>query len=143
MGKKKINNNFAKAYSGIEDECQEKFGVSAGGINEYVRRLESARFAPNRDDVLGKLSAYQHISRRLDNEPNAMRHVKELSKDDVQWVKKFGNSLKKQKDPISRYLKSARKYARSRKMRRILFILLFLLADVAGAIALWYFGIFK
>lgn len=143
MGKKKINNSFAEAYARMEGECQEKLGVSAGGVNEYVRRLESARFAPDRDNVLGKLAAYQHISYRIQNEPNALRHMSAIEKNDVQWVKKFGSDLKKKKDPISRYLKSARRYARGRKIRRVLLILLLLLIGAGAAVALWYFGIFK
>jgi hypothetical protein len=132
MGKKKINNNYIKAYAQLESKCQEKFGVTAGGIDEYVKRLESARFAPNREEVLGKLSAYQSLYRRFETEPNAVRNIKEVQKDDIKWVKKFALSLKKKKDPISRYLKSARRYARGRKARRI-FVLLLILAIIAGA----------
>lgn len=132
MGKKKINNNYIKAYAQLESRCQEKFGVTAGGVDEYVKRLESARFAPNRDEVLGKLSAYQSLSRRFDTEPNAIRHIKEVQKDDIKWVKKFAGALKAKKDPISRYLKSARKYARGRKARRI-FVTILILAIIAGA----------
>lgn len=141
MGKKKINNNFTKAYSQMEGQCQEKFGVTAGGIDEYVKRLESARFAPNRDEVLGKLSAYQSLSMRFENEPNAVRTIKEVEKDDIQWVKKFGNSVKKKKDPYSRYLKSAHRYARGRKIRRV-FLTILILAILAGAAVgvAWYLG---
>lgn len=143
MGRKKINNNFTKAYSQMEGHCQEKFGVTAGGIDEYVKRLESARFAPNRDEVLGKLSTYQNLSDRFANEPNSARRIKDVEKADVRWVKQFGDSVKKKKDPISRYLKSARRYARGRKIRRVLLILLLLLIGAGAAVALWYFGIFK
>ncbi|MBQ7407145.1 MAG: hypothetical protein IJW11_05240 [Clostridia bacterium] len=132
MGKKKLNNNYIKAYAQLESRCQEKFGVTAGGVDEYVKRLESARFAPKREEVLGKLSAYQALSRRFDTEPNALRHIKEVQKDDIKWVKKFTGALKGKKDPISRYLKSARKYARGRKARRILITIL-ILAVIAGA----------
>ena len=143
MGRKKINNNFTKAYSQMEGYCQEKFGVTAGGIDEYVKRLESARFAPNRDEVLGKLATYQNISDRFANEPNSARRIKEVERNDVRWVKQFGDSVKKKKDPISRYLKSAHKYAKRRKARRV-FTTLLILALIAGvAVALWYFGIVK
>lgn len=142
MGKK-INNKFIKAYAQMEAQCQEKFGITAGGVDEYVKRLESARFAPNRDEVLSKLTAYKHIMQRFENEPNALKTVKEIGKADVQWAKKFFVTLKKKKDPISRYLKSARKYARGRKLRRV-FLTLFILLLIAGAaVALWYFGILK
>ena len=141
MGKKKINNNFTKAYSQMEGQCQEKFGVTAGGVDEYVKRLESARFAPNRDEVLGKLAAYQNLSARFENEPNAYRSIKELEKNDIQWVKKFGSSVKKKKDPISRYLKSAHRYARGRKARRVFLTLLILLILAGAAVgAAWYLG---
>lgn len=133
MGKKKINNNFTKAYSQMESQCQEKFGVSAGGVDKYIERLESARFAPDREDVLGKLSQYQSLSQRLESDPNAMKQIKEIEKNDVQWVKGFGDDLKKKKDPISRYLKSARKYVRGRKIRRAILIILLVLILLAGA----------
>ncbi|MBP3606263.1 MAG: hypothetical protein J6J66_06675 [Clostridia bacterium] len=135
MGKKKLNNNYIKAYAQLESRCQEKFGITAGGVDEYVKRLESARFAPNRDEVLGKLNAYQSLSRRFEVEPNAVRHIKEVQKSDIQWVKKFTLSLKKKKDPISRYLKSARKYARGRKARRVFITILILLVLAAAAVA--------
>ena len=141
MGKKKLNNNYIKAYAQLESRCQEKFGVTAGGVDEYVKRLESARFAPNRDEVLGKLNAYQSLSRRFEVEPNAVRHIKEVQKSDIQWVKKFTLSLKKKKDPISRYLKSARRYARGRKNRRIFLTILILLVLAGAAVALWYLGV--
>ena len=138
-----MNSKFIKAYAQMEAQFQEKFGISAGGADEYTKRLESARFAPDRDEVLGKLSAYKHIMQRFDNEPNALKAVKEIGKADVQWVKKFTVVLKKKKDPISRYLKSARKYARGRKLRRVFLSLFFLLLVAGAAVALWYFGIVK
>ena len=140
MGKK-LNSKFIKAYAEMEAQCQEKFGISSAGVDEYMKRLESARFAPDRDEVLGKLSAYKHIMQRFENEPNALKTVKEIDKPDLQWVKKFALALKKKKDPISRYLKSARKYARGRKLRRIFLTLFFLLLVAGAAVALWYFGI--
>ena len=143
MGRKKINNNFTKAYSQMEGNCQEKFGVTAGGIDEYVKRLESARFAPNRDEVLGKLSTYQNLSDRFASDPNSSRRIKDVEKADVRWVKQFGDSVKKKKDPISRYLKSAHKYAKKRKAARIFTALIILLAFAGVAVALWYFGIVK
>ena len=142
MGRKKINNNFTKAYSQMEGHCQEKFGVTDGGIDEYVKRLESARFAPNRDEVLGKLSTYQNLSDRFANEPNSARRIKDVEKADVRWVKQFGDSVKKKKDPISRYLKSAHKYAKKRKARRIFTALLILLILAGAAVgAAWYLGL--
>ena len=135
MGKKKLNNNYIKAYVQLESRCQEKFGITAGGVDEYVKRLESARFAPNRDEVLGKLNAYQSLSRRFEVEPNAVLNIKEVQKSDIQWVKKFTLSHKKKKDTISRYLKSARKYARGRKARRVFITILILLVLAAAAVA--------
>lgn len=141
MGRKKINNKFANAYSQMEGQCQEKFGVAAGGIDEYVKRLESARFAPDRDEVLSKLSVYQNLSQRFADDPNAARHIKEIEKNDIRWVKDFGDSVKKKKDPISRYLKSAHKYARGRKARRVFLTLLILLIVAGAAVgAAWYLG---
>lgn len=142
MGKKKLNTKFTKAYTQLEAQCQEKFGVSADGVVKYIERLDSARYAPDRDEVLGKLSTYQNLSQRFSSDPSAVKRVKEISKSDIQWVKKFGNSIEKSSDPISRYLKSARKYVRGRKLRRTILTILILLIVAAGAaVAAWKFGL--
>ena len=129
-----IENMTVLELNELVEACEEKFGVSADGVDKYIERLESARFAPDREDVLGKLSQYKHLSKRFENDPAAIKSVKEIEKNDIKWVKKFGTSLKKKNDPISRYLKSAKKYVRGRKARRTFLVILILLIVAAGAV---------
>ena len=43
---KKINKKFLKLFVELDSSCCDKLGVKAGGVTEYINRLESARFAP-------------------------------------------------------------------------------------------------
>ena len=62
MGRKKINEAFYAGYIELDRDCCEKFGVSSGGVTEYINRLNNARFAPGRDDVLPRLVRYRNLS---------------------------------------------------------------------------------
>ena len=132
MGKKKTNKAFLSEYIQLDKDCCEKFGVSSGGVTEYINRLNNARFAPGRDDVLPRLVRYRNTRNKLVHEPSALRSSDDVTKADVRWVRIFNKSIKRKKDPISRYLRKARKYVRRRKLRRWLITLL-ILALIAGA----------
>ena len=115
---KRINEKFLDVYIELDRCCCEKFGISAGGITEYINRLSNARFAPGRDEVLPRLVRYRNLRNVFAHEPSAIRRNGELMKADVKWLKRFLSYLKRQKDPISKYLKKARRYARNRRIRR-------------------------
>ena len=133
---KKINKKFLKLFVELDSNCCDKLGVKAGGVTEYINRLESARFAPNRDEVLDNLNKYRNLRNVLIHEHKAMKKNKILNKHDLKWIKKFIKSLKRKKDPISAYLRKARKYSRRRKFKKFFLVLLVLAAIAVAAVLL-------
>ena len=133
---KKINKKFLKLYVELDSNCCDRLGVKAGGVTEYINRLESAKFAPKRDEVLDSLNKYRNVRNILANDPKAMKKNKILTKQDLKWIKKFNKTLKKKKDPISAYLKKARKFARNKKVKKTIVFLAVVGAGVAAALLL-------
>lgn len=117
MGKR-INERFLTSYMELDKECCDKFGVTTGGVTEYINRLNNARFAPGRDDVLPRLVRYRNLRNKFSHEVGALRRVDEITKVDVHWIRTFNRDLIRKRDPISAYLKKARRYVRRRKLRR-------------------------
>ena len=131
---RKINEKFLGLFLELDKLCCEKFGVATNGVTEYINRLNNARFAPDRDEVLPRLVKYRNLRNRFAHEPQAIRKCDDINKEDVKWVAKFKKATKKKNDPISKYLKKARRFARRRKLRKVLLVLL-IIAAVAGAAA--------
>ena len=129
---KKINKKFLKLFVELDSSCCDKLGVKAGGVTEYINRLESARFAPKRDEVLDSLNKYRNVRNVLAHDAKAIKKNKILTKRDIKWIKKFIKSLKRKKDSISAYLRKARKYARRRKLKKAL-LWIVVLGAIAGA----------
>ena len=117
MGKR-INEQFLASYIELDKDCCDKFGVTTGGVTEYINRLNNARFAPGRDDVLPRLVRYRNLRNKFSHEVGALRRVDEITKVDVHWIRTFNRDLMRKRDPISAYLKKARRYVRRRKLRR-------------------------
>ena len=115
---KRINEKFIAVYSELDKCCSAKFGISAGGVTEYINRLGHARFAPKRDEVLPLLVRYRNIRNIFAHEQRELKKSDEISKSDITWIKKFTKYINKKKDPYSVYLKRARRYARHRRIRR-------------------------
>ena len=138
---RKINEKFLGLFLEVDKLCCEKFGVATNGVTEYINRLNNARFAPDRDEVLPKLVKYRNLRNRFAHEPQAIRKCDDVNKADIKWVGKFKKSVKKKKDPISKYLRKARRFARRRKLRKALLVLV-ILAAVAAA-ACFALGVFK
>jgi len=113
---KKVNESFLVSYMELDRDCAEMFGVSVGGVTEYINRLNNARFAPGREDVLPRLVRYRNLRNKLAHEAGSIRRLNEITKQDTKWIKNFTKDLVKGRDPISVYLKKARKYARRRKI---------------------------
>ncbi len=132
---KKINKKFLKLYVELDNKCCDKLGVKAGGVTEYINRLESARFAPKRDETLDALNRYRNLRNVLSNDAKAIKKNKILTKNDLKWIKKFIKSLGKKKDSISSYLKKARKYVRSRKFKKVLIAVGVVALVAGGAVA--------
>ncbi|MBR2930032.1 MAG: hypothetical protein IKC32_02270 [Clostridia bacterium] len=113
--------------------CCEKFGVSSGGVGEYVNRLNNARYAPDREDVLPRLVKYRKAHKRLSTEPVALRRDNEITKDDLKWIQSFKAAIIKKRDPIAKYLNKAKQYINKRKATSAILIILGLLVVVGGA----------
>ena len=119
MGKR-LNERFLASYIELDKDCCEKFGVAAGGVTEYINRLNNARFAPNREEVLPRLVRYRNLRNKMAHEIGSLRKLNEVTKTDITWIRKFDRDIIKKKDPISSYLKRARRYARRRRLKRYL-----------------------
>ncbi len=136
MGKR-LNERFLAGYIELDRDCCEKFGVSTGGVTEYINRLNNARFAPGREDVLPRLVKYRNIRNKMAHEFGSLRKMNDVTKADIKWIKKFDRDVIKHKDPISSYLKRARRYARRRRLKRYITALA-LLACVAMGITIYF-----
>ena len=119
MGKRQ-NELFLNNYIELDKACCDKFGVTSGGVGEYINRLNNARFAPNRDVVLPRLVRYRNIHKRFYYEPGAVRKDEEIGRDDNRWICRFRRDVLSKRDPISVYLRKARRYAFKKKLSRIL-----------------------
>ena len=137
MGKR-VNEKFIDVYAELDKSCSAKFGISSGGVTEYINRLGNARFAPKRDEVLPRLVKYRNIRNIFAHEAKELKKNDEIKKEDITWIKKFNKYINKKKDPYSVYLKKARRYARGRKIRRFAIAAVALLA-IAGAVALYFY----
>ena len=135
---RKINEKFLNNFLELDKLCCEKFGVASNGVTEYINRLNNARFAPDRDDVLPRLVKYRNLRNRFAHEPQAVRKCDDIAKADVKWVGKFKKTVKGKKDPISKYLKKARRFARKRKWGKALLVLLIIAALAAAAFILFF-----
>ena len=134
---RRVNEKFLELYMELDRLCCERFGNQSGGVTEYINRLNNARFAPDRDEVLPKLVNYRSIKYRFAAEPGIMKRSDELSGADVDWMRRFVKYFRKKKDPISAYVKRARRYMRMRKIRRIFAVVgLLLLLGLAAALAI-------
>jgi hypothetical protein len=130
---RKLNEKFLKRYLELDKLCCEKFGVAVNGVTEYINRLNNAKFAAKRDVVLPKLAKYRNLRNRFAHEPQAIRKCKDIKNKDIKWVVNFKKSVKGKKDPISKYLKKARRFVRGKKLRNLIIALLILgVAAVAG-----------
>ena len=129
---KRINENFLKIFMDIDRLCCDKFGLITGGVTEYISRLNNARFAPDRDDVLPKLVRYRNLRNRFAHEPDAVRKSDELAGDDIRWITRFRTDLGRKRDPISKYLRQASRYAFFRKLRNIALVVLGIAVVVLG-----------
>ena len=134
---RKLNEKFVNTYIELDKLCCEKFGVATNGVTEYINRLNNARFAPNRDEVLPRLVKYRNLRNRFAHEPQAIRKCDDIAKADIKWVAKFKKTVKGKKDPISKYLKKARRFARRRKFGKIVLTLLIVGAAAAAGFVLF------
>ncbi len=128
MGKAEIKNEFYQTYSELDALCAAKLGIRSDGLAGYASRLGSTRYAPNREDILGRLARYEMASGSIASGDDPKQ---EISRDDLKWMKKFERSLIKCNDPLSRYLRRSR----SGKIK------VKIIAAIVGALALAGLGV--
>ncbi len=133
MGKR-TNERFLEAYIDLDRICCDKFSVASGGVTEYINRLENARFAPRRDEVLPHLVKYRNIRNIFAHEPNALRRNDELTAKDLTWINKFKRDLNRKKDPISTYLRKAKRYMRGKRIKRYVILGAIIIAVLVAVI---------
>ena len=131
----RLNSAFLSAYIELDKVCCLKFGAATGGVTEYINRLITARFAPDRDDVLPRLVKYRNIRNRMAHEEGAFGRIDEIVKSDVRWIEGFKKAMQKKRDPISLYLRKARRYARRRRARKIIIVTALMLLALGAAAA--------
>ena len=91
--------------------------------------------------MLPRLVRYRNIRNKFAHDVGSIRKSDEISKADIKWVRGFNKDLIKKRDPISTYLRKARRYARRRRFYKIAFVIfLILIAALAGAL---YFALSK
>ena len=134
MSKRSINEKFLNTYIELDKLCCEKFGVASNGVTEYINRLNNARFAPNRDEVLPNLVKYRNLRNRFAHEPEAIRKADDISKADIKWVADLKKTVKGKKDPISKYLKKAKSFASKQKAKKVAVVVLILGAAAVAAV---------
>ncbi len=117
MGRR-LNERFLANYIELDKNCCEKFGIATGGVTEYINRLNNARFAPGREEALPRLVKYRNLRNKMAHELGSLRKMNDVTKADVTWIHKFDKDITKRRDPISSYLKRARRYARRRRIKR-------------------------
>ena len=141
MSKRSINEKFLNTYIELDKLCCEKFGVASNGVTEYINRLNNARFAPNRDEVLPNLVKYRNLRNRFAHEPEAIRKADDISKADIKWVADLKKTVEGKKDPISQYLKKAKKFAKNQKAAKFFKVLLVLGVAALAVIAVDAFNV--
>ena len=131
---KRINEKFLNAYIELDKACCAKFNIPAGGVTEYINRLSNVRFAPGREEVLPQLVKYRNIRNIFAHEPNALRRNDELTAKDLTWINKFKRDLNRKKDPISTYLRKAKRYMRGKRIKRYVILGAIIIAVLVAVI---------
>jgi hypothetical protein len=137
----RTNTNFLNAYIELDKVCCEQFGISRGGVTEYINRLLEMRYAPDRAEILPKLVNYRNMRNRIAHDEGALKNISTIAKADVVWLTHLAKNITKGKDPISRYLKKAKRYAVGRVVFLVLKIILALLLCGGVLLVLKHFGI--
>ncbi len=127
MNNTKTNQAFLAAYIDLDKTCAEKLDTKTG-VTEYINKLTNMRYASGRDEILPRLINYRRLRNRIAHEPGAMKDIDNIAKEDISWLKALDKSIKKGKDPVSKYLKKAGVGAKRRALVRT--------AIFAGAAAL-------
>lgn len=132
----KLNMSFFNAYLELDKVCAQKLEISRGGVSAYIDKLVELRFAPERSEVLPKLIQYRKYRNIIAHEEGAFSGLDEITKSDIQWINRFARSVAGKRDPVSRYVRKARRFAIWRKVRAVLIAVLAVGAVVAAIVIL-------
>ncbi len=121
MNNTKINQEFLAAYIRLDKACAEKLDTRTG-VTEYIGKLTNMRFAPSREKILPSLIKYRKIRNRIAHEPDAMKEIDRISKEDILWLKALEKDVMRGRDPVSKYLKKAGRELRHRAFVRTLLL---------------------
>ena len=131
---RRLNERFLASYIELDRNCCEKFGVSVSGVTEYINRLNNARFAPGREEALPRLVRYRNIRNKMAHELGSLRKTSDVTRADLKWIRSFNKDITKRRDPISKYLKRARRYARRRRIQRYVTAFAIIAAFIIGIV---------
>ena len=127
MGKR-TNLKFLKIYLALEKTlCDEHLGC----VSEYISRLDGARYAERREEVLMHLLRYRSIRNRLAHEPGALDSIRSIGSDDIKWIKRFLCDLRRGRDPVSRYIHRAERLLIIKKIKAYATVALIASAAIA------------
>lgn len=135
----KLGALFMRTYTELDNLCALKFGTGTDGVTEYINRLITYRFAPDREVVLPRLVKYRNIKNSVGGEGEFSAEINDVSKSDIHWLEEFMKDVATKKDPLSVYLKKARTYARRRKgLRRFFTVGALLVLLISAAVAAYF-----
>ncbi len=136
MNHMKTNEKFLESFISLESLCADKLGITTAGVSEYISRLSSAKMAIGRDETIKQLSRFRKIRNRLVHENGALRSLDEINQNDIKWLRRFEKSVKKNKDPLSRYYKQSKVDKRKKILLACLAVLLFVASVAAICLAI-------
>ena len=116
---KRRNEKFVDAFIALDRACCDKFGIGAGGVTEYIKRLDHAHRADKREIVLPTLVRYRNLRNRFAYEPNLVKKSNDVNGKDIKWMKKFTKSILKNKDTLAVYVKKTAKSYNKKTLRKI------------------------
>ena len=131
---KRINEAFFEEYIKLDELCRKKFGIEKMGVTEYITRLNNARFAPSRDEVLPRLVKLRNLRNSLAHDEGALLTSSDITKGELKWLRDFIKALEKKRDPLSLYLRRAHRHARLRRARKYIILSFLGLVAIAAAI---------
>ena len=113
LTQEQLNEKFTAAFEALALACNTRFGLTKGGVDEYLARLSKIRVADaDRDEVKAKLlaskSAYALL--KAGSEPEAP-----VTKDDARFLENLADDIANKKDPLMNFIHTAKKYIRRRE----------------------------
>ena len=68
------------------------------------------------------------------HELGSLRKMNDVTKTDLKWIRAFDKDITKRRDPISKYLRRARRYARRRKIQKYVTVFAIVAAFIIGIV---------